>query len=257
MISRPQRILQMAESFKQNTRRKLSMVVGRRNVQDKLVVWRAACSRCALVFNGWCCDMQYGCGNKMQGWGDTGEQFCIQSSPKPCRARTNFPLTCLRMQAIEKIVISRLLVENSNRRIFNVDRHAGMVSIVLFVMVEAALAMSLMVSTGDTHTSLLSCNTCAPLILDTQAVSGLLPDGRQIVNRAKAESSNYKTWVSSWWIHLSVQFSSIQSSFWPRLCPLKALNVDSNEVAPKWLPLCLAIASRFRIHFRTCNMFCP
>lgn len=52
--------------------------------------------------------------------------------------------------AVEKLVISKLLVEHSNRRIFNVDKHAGM------------------------------------------AVAGLLPDGRQIVNRACEEASNYK-----------------------------------------------------------------
>jgi len=53
--------------------------------------------------------------------------------------------------AVEKLVVSKLLVENSNRRIFNVDRHAGM------------------------------------------AVSGLLPDGRQIVDRAQDEAVNYKS----------------------------------------------------------------
>jgi hypothetical protein len=34
------------------------------------------------------------------------------------------------MQGVEKIIISQLLVEGSNRRIYNVDRHAGMVSAV-------------------------------------------------------------------------------------------------------------------------------
>ncbi len=31
------------------------------------------------------------------------------------------------LQAVEKLVLSKLLVENSNRRIYNVDRHAGAV----------------------------------------------------------------------------------------------------------------------------------
>ena len=30
--------------------------------------------------------------------------------------------------AVEKLIISKLLVEGSNRRIYNVDRHAGVVS---------------------------------------------------------------------------------------------------------------------------------
>jgi hypothetical protein len=32
------------------------------------------------------------------------------------------------LQAVEKLVLSKLLVEGSNRRIFNIDHHAGMVS---------------------------------------------------------------------------------------------------------------------------------
>ena len=32
-------------------------------------------------------------------------------------------------QGVEKLIVSKLLVEGSNRRIYNVDRHAGMVSV--------------------------------------------------------------------------------------------------------------------------------
>ncbi|KAF8062974.1 PAG1 [Scenedesmus sp. PABB004] len=53
--------------------------------------------------------------------------------------------------AVEKLVVSKLLVEGSNRRIFNVDHHAGM------------------------------------------AVAGLQPDGRQVVNRAQDEATQYKS----------------------------------------------------------------
>eukprot|EP00243_Klebsormidium_subtile_P004541 TRINITY_DN18580_c0_g1_i1.p1 TRINITY_DN18580_c0_g1~~TRINITY_DN18580_c0_g1_i1.p1 ORF type:complete len:250 (+),score=56.12 TRINITY_DN18580_c0_g1_i1:255-1004(+) len=52
---------------------------------------------------------------------------------------------------VEKLVISKMLVEGSNRRILSVDRHIGV------------------------------------------ATAGLVADGRQIVNRARAEASNYKT----------------------------------------------------------------
>lgn len=31
-------------------------------------------------------------------------------------------------QAVEKLVMSKLLVEGSNKRIFNIDHHVGMVS---------------------------------------------------------------------------------------------------------------------------------
>lgn len=53
--------------------------------------------------------------------------------------------------AVEKLVISKMLVAGSNRRIFNVDKHAGI------------------------------------------ATAGLAADGRQIVNRARAEAANYKS----------------------------------------------------------------
>jgi len=46
-----------------------------------------------------------------------------------CCAPLCEPKGCVGMlQAVEKLVLSKLLVEGSNRRIFNVDHHAGMVS---------------------------------------------------------------------------------------------------------------------------------
>lgn len=53
--------------------------------------------------------------------------------------------------AVEKLIVSKLLVEGSNKRIYNVDQHVGM------------------------------------------AVAGLLPDGRQVVNRAQEEATSYKS----------------------------------------------------------------
>lgn len=52
---------------------------------------------------------------------------------------------------VEKLILNKMLEKTSNRRVFNVDLHAGM------------------------------------------AVAGLLPDARQIVNRARAECRNYKS----------------------------------------------------------------
>jgi 20S proteasome subunit alpha 7 len=51
---------------------------------------------------------------------------------------------------VQKLVVSKMLVEGSNRRIHTVDKHAGI------------------------------------------AYAGLCPDGRQIINRARAEASQYK-----------------------------------------------------------------
>ena len=45
------------------------------------------------------------------------------------------------VQAVEKLVVSKLLVENSNRRIFNVDRHAGMVSLAVARAARTYIAM--------------------------------------------------------------------------------------------------------------------
>nr|WCZ58667.1 proteasome subunit alpha type-3 [Seculamonas ecuadoriensis] len=52
---------------------------------------------------------------------------------------------------VEKFVISKMIVEGSNRRVFNVDRHVGL------------------------------------------AAAGLAPDARQVVARARAEASNYRS----------------------------------------------------------------
>ncbi|KAJ9515580.1 hypothetical protein QJQ45_021719 [Haematococcus lacustris] len=65
---------------------------------------------------------------------------------------------------VEKLIVSKLLVEGSNRRLHAVDRHAG---------------------------AQLQCLDLAPS-LRTQAVSGLAPDGRMIVNRAVEEAAAYK-----------------------------------------------------------------
>eukprot|EP00850_Spirogloea_muscicola_P017234 SM000146S00954 [mRNA] locus=s146:121896:124517:+ [translate_table: standard] len=55
------------------------------------------------------------------------------------------------VMGVEKLVISKMLVEGSNRRIHAADRHVGL------------------------------------------ALAGLVADGRQIVNRARAEANNYKS----------------------------------------------------------------
>eukprot|EP00899_Mesostigma_viride_P001855 jgi/Mesvir1/11670/Mv00064-RA.1 len=55
------------------------------------------------------------------------------------------------VMAVEKLIVSKMLVPGSCRRIFAVDLHAGM------------------------------------------AIGGLVPDGRQIVNRARSECANYKS----------------------------------------------------------------
>ena len=68
---------------------------------------------------------------------------------------------------VEKLIISKMLAEGSNRRTFPVDRHAGVVR-----MHPAAFYIYAHV---------------AP-----QAIAGFPADGRQIVNRGIAEAQQYK-----------------------------------------------------------------
>lgn len=46
---------------------------------------------------------------------------CLATTPLSCCCTCN-------MQAVEKLIVSKLLVEGSNKRIYNVDHHVGMVS---------------------------------------------------------------------------------------------------------------------------------
>ena len=131
--------------------------------------------------------------------------------------------------AVEKLIISKLLVEGSNRRIYNVDRHAGVVSRRKLVgkwldpthVINTMTDLSIISSqafhargwqgldlgplpspcmrsgqVGAMHACtpwsyVDSCLTSTPRILQ-QATSGLAPDGRMIVSRAADEASNYK-----------------------------------------------------------------
>ena len=73
---------------------------------------------------------------------------------------------------VEKLIASKLLTPGSGRRLHTVDDHIGVVSTV------RNLASVLSVDT-----------TCACVV---QAVAGLMPDARQLVSRARDESSAYR-----------------------------------------------------------------
>lgn len=72
--------------------------------------------------------------------------------------------------AVEKLVHSKLLVPDSNRRIQTIDRNVGMVR-------------------SEPHTSSMSFKLTTRIL---QATSGLLADGRQIANRARDEAYSYR-----------------------------------------------------------------
>ena len=74
--------------------------------------------------------------------------------------------------AVEKLVTSKLYEVGANRRIFNIDRHVGMVCI------------------KDKSCMYLNCFKYVSFF---QAVAGLLADSRQIVETTKTEAANYRS----------------------------------------------------------------
>ena len=78
-----------------------------------------------------------------------------------------------------------MLEKGSNKRIFPVDRHAGMVRTTT--------------CTIRLHVHVLPNNfkaKCRPVaVIDLQAVAGTIADGRQVVNRAFDEAAQYKRYV--------------------------------------------------------------
>ena len=72
--------------------------------------------------------------------------------------------------AVEKLIHSKLLVPEANRRIQTIDKHIGLVR-------RASLAFSIQTLT-------------APTIM--QASAGYLADGRHVSNRARDEASSFR-----------------------------------------------------------------
>lgn len=77
---------------------------------------------------------------------------------------------------MEKLVVSKMMVEGTNRRIHTVDRHAGIVRVLRRVSRRLA-----------------RCPSKAPDVTRRvrQAVAGLAPDGRVLVTRARSEAAQY------------------------------------------------------------------
>jgi 20S proteasome subunit alpha 7 len=62
----------------------------------------------------------------------------------------------------EKLVVSKLMVPGTNRRLYNVDKEIG----------------------------------CVSLFVYFKAINGKLPDGRHLVNRARSETADYKNYYA-------------------------------------------------------------
>jgi hypothetical protein len=93
-----------------------------------------------------------------------------------------------RLQGVEKLVVSKMMVEGSNRRIHTVDRHAG--------LARARAARQQL--RGCARRRTLLATACAsradaprPPRPRAQAVAGLAPDGRVLVTRARGEAAQY------------------------------------------------------------------
>lgn len=108
-------------------------------------------------------------------------------------------------QGAEKTILSKMLVEGSNKRTYAVDRHAGVVRAAAALGLTWRLLGSPPASwhsnhdneqpakpSADREQDLQSPAARNPGLVHLQAVSGIAADGRQVVNRGIAEAQNYK-----------------------------------------------------------------
>jgi hypothetical protein len=87
------------------------------------------------------------------------------------------------LQGVEKTIVSKMLVDGSNRRTYAVDRHAGIVS-------RAAAGISTLQLRAAAGSGAM--REVTELLCPLQAVAGVAADGRQAVNRSISEAQNYK-----------------------------------------------------------------
>lgn len=93
------------------------------------------------------------------------------------------------LQGVEKTILSKMLVEGSNRRTYAVDRHAGVVRPRPSLAAEARVSLDTSVFhlvTMPKHLCFLRFNSYV------QAVAGVAADGRQAVKRCISEAQQYK-----------------------------------------------------------------
>lgn len=81
---------------------------------------------------------------------------------------------------VEKLVLSKLYEEGSNKRIFNIDRHVGMVNTYTCACMHR-------------HTHVLRSLISCPLCPSRQAVAGLLADARSLADVAREEASSFRS----------------------------------------------------------------
>lgn len=126
------------------------------------------------------------------------------------------------MQGAEKLIISKMLEQNSNRRTFPIDRHAGMVragpGMRANPRTQGRASRPLRESRGDASAGVPAGRMRAPdspsagpppgaahamlhartgpnppIPHRAQAVAGVAADGRAVVNRAQSEAQQYKS----------------------------------------------------------------
>ena len=84
--------------------------------------------------------------------------------------------------AVQKLVTSKLHERGTNRRLFTVDQHVGVVSV---GWVHAQLIST--INSMCVHVCM-----CVCVMYVFQATAGLLADARNVVDRAKDEASSYR-----------------------------------------------------------------
>lgn len=89
---------------------------------------------------------------------------------------------------VEKLVLSKLYEEGSNKRIFNIDRHVGMVNKQTNIHTHPYPAVRNLPPSPSVSFSL-----SLSLSLSRQAVAGLLADARSLADVAREEASSFRS----------------------------------------------------------------
>ncbi|TPX15586.1 uncharacterized protein E0L32_004284 [Thyridium curvatum] len=93
--------------------------------------------------------------------------------------------------AVEKVITSKLLKPGANKRIATVDRHLGVRwggMCITSPIMQPPSSLSLQ----DVHLSLFSPRQANPLPSSVQVYSGMVPDGRHFVDRARDEARAWR-----------------------------------------------------------------
>lgn len=90
--------------------------------------------------------------------------------------------------AVEKLVVSKLLVKGANRRIIAADEHIGVVRL----SVDFLLRFSFHIRSQLHRTHCFTDSRLSTSLWDNQASAGIVADGRHLGKRAREEAQNHR-----------------------------------------------------------------